>query len=116
MKMTSPLFSFRAWGSIHPDAISKVYGLEGSGVFRRESSYTQLEKCYSPSNPQTSAQQANRALLGSATGAWQGLNAAEKASWNHYQDYRRRRPVMSGYNLYIKMFMLTGGNPKIPPE
>jgi len=51
-----------------------------------------------------------------ARDSWKALPEGSKQSWNHYQRYRRQRPVMSGYNLYIKMFFLTEGDPKIPPE
>ena len=114
--MTSPLYSLQAWQSVMPELISKVYGLEGSGVFRRRGMKTILCKIYSPTNPQTSLQQANRSMHSYAIASWKLLTLEEKQSWNYYQDYRRRYPVMSGYNLYVKMFMLTKGNPQIPPK
>ena len=51
-----------------------------------------------------------------AVASWQALSDDEKASWNYYQDVVRRRPVMSGYDLFISKFLLSGGNPKIPPS
>lgn len=114
--MTSPLYSLRAWGGLASDACSKLYNVEGSGVFRRERSYTQLEKWYAPTNPRTSLQQAGRSLFRLAVEGWQGLPAESKAAWKRYQDYRKRRPVMDGYNLYISRFMLAGGDPGPAPE
>jgi len=91
-------------------------GSVGSGVFRRESSYTQLERYYVPTNPQTSFQQEGRSMFASAVSDWQSLPEEEKLSWNYYQDFRRQRPIMSGYNLFISRYLLSGGNPVIPPS
>jgi hypothetical protein len=107
MKMLSPLYSLKAWQGLSASATSVLYHVEGSGVFRRESSYTQLCRWYVTGNPRTSFQQANRSM-------WGGFSEAQKFSWEYYQSHRRRRPVMSGYNLFISRFMLTGGNPGEP--
>jgi hypothetical protein len=115
MKTTTPLWSLRAWQSCGESAVSFWCGRLGSGVFRRESSYTQVERYYSPTNPRTPFQQEGRSMFASAVASWQGLPQESKAAWNYYQDYRRRRPVMSGYNLFISKFLLNGGNPEIPP-
>lgn len=55
-------------------------------------------------------------MLADAVACWQTLPDESKQSWNYYQDVRRRRPVMSGYNLYISKFLLSAGNPVIPPS
>jgi len=115
-KTLSPLWSLKAWGSIGESGVSYWCGSAGSGVFRRESSYTQLEKYYVPFNPQTESQQSNRSMFSFAVASWQSLSQEQKASWNFYQDYRRCRPIMSGYNLYIHSFLLSAGNPQIPPS
>ena len=115
MKMTSPLYSLRAWKSISSEACSKLYHVEGSGVFRREKNYTQLEKKYSPTNPRTSFQQCGRSMFRLAVAGWQGLPAESKAGWKHFQDYHQRKPIMDGYNLYISRFLLAGGDPGPPP-
>ena len=114
--MTSPLYSLKAWKGISSVAISKVYGLEGSGVFRRERNYSQLEKWYAPFNPRTDFQQENRSVFASAVHSWQGLSDEDKKKWKHFQMYHRCRPVMDGYNLYIRRFMLAGNHPGPPPE
>jgi hypothetical protein len=115
MKMTSPLYSLRAWGGIMESACSMLYHVEGSGVFRREGSYTQHEKGYAPFNPRTSLQQVGRSMFRLAVAGWQGLPAESKAAWKHFQDHRKRRPIMDGYNLYISRFLLAGGDPGPPP-
>ena len=112
----SPLWSLRAWQSCGERAVSFWCGSLGSGVFRRERNYTQLERYYVPFNPQTAFQQEGRSMFQYAVSDWQALSSEEKASWNYYQDYRRRRPVMSGYNLFISKYLLSNGNPVIPPS
>jgi hypothetical protein len=116
MKTPMPLNSLKAWGSIGESVISVLYGLTGSGVFRRERNYTQLERYYAPFNPQTELQQEGRSMFASAVASWQSLSSEDKAAWNFYQDERRLKPIMSGYNLYISQFLLSAGNPQIPPS
>ena len=116
MIMHSPLYSLKAWKGISSEAFSKMYHKEGSGVFRRRYSYTVAERWYRPTNPQTSLQQENRSLFQLAVSNWRTFSDAQKASWEYYQSYRKKRPVMSGYNLYISKFMLKGSEPSIPPS
>lgn len=115
-KTHSPLWSLQAWQSVGESVVYAWCGSEGSGVFRREGDHTQLERYYEPFNPQTELQQEVRSEFASAVSFWQGLTDADRASWNYYQDVRRRRPVMSGYNLFISKYLLSGGNPIIPPS
>lgn len=115
-KTTTPLWSMKAWGSIMDSAVYFWCGSRGSGVFRRERNYTQLERYYKPFNPQTEFQQEGRSMIKAAVASWQALSQEEKESWNYYQDVRRRRPVMSGYNLFISKFLLSAGNPVITPD
>lgn len=89
---------------------------KGSGVFRRIPGATVLERYYIPFQPRTPEQQAGRSMFKYAVASWQALSESSKQSWNYYQDYRRRRPVMTGYNLYISKFLLTNGQPEIPPS
>jgi hypothetical protein len=115
-KTHSPLWCLKAWKSIQEAPVSFWCGSVGSGVFRRERNYTQLERYYRPYNPQTIFQQNNRSNFASAVSAWGSLSLEEKASWKYYQDVRRQRPVMDGYNLFISKYLLSGGNPEIPPS
>ena len=114
-KTHSPLWSLRAWQSVGESVVSFWCGSVGSGVFRRGKGCTILEKYYTPFQPRTPEQQYGRSMVKDAVASWQDLSDYEKAEWNFYQDYRRRRPVMSGYNLYISKYLLSGGNPQIPP-
>ena len=115
-KTNSPLWSLRAWGQVGESAVSFWCGSAGSGIFRRERDYTQLERYYVPFEPSTASQVSNWDAFASAVAAWQGLGTSDHASWNYYQDVRRRRPIMSGYNLFISKYLLSGGNPVIPPS
>jgi len=115
MKLTSPLRSLKAWGSIPAETCSRLYGVEGSGVFRRERNYTQLCKHYSPTNPRTSFQQSGRSVFKMAVSGWQGLPVESRQGWAHYQNYHRHKPIMSGYNFYISRFLLKGSDPGPPP-
>jgi len=112
----SPLWSLKAWQSCGESCVSFWCGSLGSGVFRRIKGATVLEKYYTPFQPRTPEQQYGRSMVKYAVASWQDLSDEDKASWNYYQDYRRRRPVMSGYNLYISKYLLSNGNPVIPPS
>ena len=115
-KTHSPLWSLKAWQSCGDSAVYFWCGSKGSGVFRRERDYTQLERYYKPFEPSTASQVSNWNMFSAAVGSWQALSSEDKMSWNYYQDVRRRRPIMSGYNLYISKFMLSAGSPEIPPS
>jgi len=64
---------------------------------------TVKEKFYSPTNPQTIPQQANRDVFSDAISGWQGLTSEQKLGYNKRAVGRH----MSGYNLYIREYMLT---------
>jgi len=57
-----------------------------------------------PANPQSESQQANRALFESAVSSWQGLSQQTKDSYNVLASRLTKR--MSGYNLYLRKFLL----------
>jgi len=116
MIVTSPLYSLKAWKGLSESAISTMYHVEGSGIFRRNGNRTILNAWYIPTNPQTSLQQSGRSAFRLAVASWQALSDRDKQKWNYYQDHRKRRPVMEGYNLFISKFLLTGGNPQLPED
>lgn len=60
-------------------------------------------KFYSPTNPQTIPQQANRSVFSSAVAGWQGLTSEQKQVYNT----NAKGKNLSGYNLYIREFMLS---------
>ena len=116
MIVTSPIYSLKAWKGLSEWATSKMYHVEGSGVFRRNGRHVILNRWYAPTNPQTSFQQSGRSAFKLAVASWQGLSGEDKQKWKYYQDHQRRRPVMDGYNLFISKFLLTGGNPQLPED
>jgi len=61
------------------------------------------EKFYIPTNPQTEAQQANRATFAAAIAGWQGLTDSQKDVYNQRAKYK----PFSGYNLYISKYLLS---------
>ena len=58
---------------------------------------------YRPTNPQTIPQQANRQKYADSILAWQGLTDSEKNVYNNNAKGKR----MSGFNLFIREYMLT---------
>jgi len=79
-----------------------VFGIYRSRVQNGIRSNEKL-KFYSPTNPQTEAQQANRQKIADAVTAWQALTNEQKAVYNKKAISRR----MSGYNLFIKEHLLS---------
>lgn len=57
-------------------------------------------KFYTPTNPRTTAQQANRQKFADAMTAWHGLTSEEKAKYNK----RARKMRMFGRNLFIREY------------
>ena len=77
-----------------------IYGIYR--VWRRWGVVQNLKQAfYTPTNPQTEAQQANRQKYADAIVAWQALTLEQKAVYN-------KKAVglhMSGYNLFIREYM-----------
>lgn len=93
------------WGALAVAGSGKINGFvasknRGGAYFRTKTT---------PSNPQTTAQQGARALLGSLSTAWSGLTEASRLSFNNavanfattdiFGDIRNP----SGINLYVKL-------------
>ncbi len=57
-------------------------------------------KFYRPTNPQTEAQQANRAKFAAAMAAWQALSSGDKAVYNA----RAKKRQMFGWGLFIREY------------
>lgn len=57
-------------------------------------------KYYTPTNPQTEAQQANRAKFTTAMSLWGALTSEQKASYNT----RAKRRNMFGWGLFIREY------------
>jgi hypothetical protein len=63
-------------------------------------------KYYTPTNPRTSKQQANRSKFASAVSMWCALSDEEKASWAKIQKRVRGYRSMNPRNVFIKYYML----------
>lgn len=94
-KVIMPAWSVRARGKIKNVAIFKWYSF---GVIEC--------RLYEPTNPRTSFQQANRSKFASAISTWQALPEETKDEWRSAAKWRRRHMAMSGYNLFIRRYML----------
>lgn len=55
---------------------------------------------YTPTNPQTTAQQANRQKFADAMSAWSSLTAPQKAEYNE----RAKKRQMFGWGLFIREY------------
>ena len=86
-----------------------IYGEEGEhyGIYQvrtRWGGQVQVkEKFYTPANPQTVPQQANRQKYGQAVGAWRALTTLQQESYNIRAKYKS----YTGYNLYTREYMLS---------
>ena len=78
-----------------------------SGIYRTDNvtgkTKNYREPYYITRNPRTVLQQANRAKYAAAVAAWKALTPEEKMVYNE----RAKGLVMSGYNLFIREFMLS---------
>ena len=77
------------------------------GIYQQRKCRTGREtvkmKFYKPTNPRTEKQQANRQKLASANLAWKSLTDEQKKVYNK----NAIGTVMTGYNLFIKKFLLS---------
>ena len=77
------------------------------GIYRVRSGlngvYCEKMNFYTPFNPQTVPQQANRSKFSTAIASWQALTESQQASYNIRAKYKS----YSGYNLYISEYMLS---------
>jgi len=77
------------------------------GIYQMRTKYGKQvivkEIFYWPSNPQSVPQQANRQKLTDAVIAWQALTDNQKEIYNE----RARYKLYSGYNLYLKEYILS---------
>lgn len=105
--VSSSEFGSAVFGDVYLGYVadSPSYGFYGIYQMRKckEGKIPILMKFYSPSNPQTEDQQANRSNFANAVSGWQGLSESEKMSYNESAKFLN----MSGYNLYIRRYMLS---------
>jgi hypothetical protein len=71
-------------------------------IHKEYKTYRVVTKYYYPENPRTPEQQGQRQLLANGVQYWQGFTDATK---NFYNQMPRPRH-MSGYNRYLRMYLL----------
>lgn len=71
-----------------------------------------IKKWFKPSNPNTTAQAAQRTEMTNAVAAWQGLYQSEVDNWNAAA--RGVYPPISGVNYFVKEYIAQAGAPTIP--
>jgi len=97
-RVSGPLFSAEATGTLAH--ILTYYRKPGARVVR---SYKK------PTNPRTPAQRQHRALHAAAVKSWQQLYEPQKDLWR-----AAATPPQSGYNLYVREYILQQGPPTLP--
>lgn len=82
-------------------------GKLGGQVFTKTRSGATIRTKVTPTNPQTSAQQTSRSILGTLSTKWRSLDQADRASWNSAVDGFAKTNIFgdsylpSGKNLYV---------------
>lgn len=111
-KVSGPFMSIDASGTIFKTLTASIW--KGRNYIRGY---------FIPTNPNTTAQQAQRALLAAAVAAWQGLTdekpASPPLSDEYYKDQwniaaRDVYPPISGFNYFTMQYCLQGLMPTIP--
>lgn len=89
--------------------ITEISGKLGGNVFSRTKGGAVIRNRVVPTNPQTVAQQAVRAIFGAISSAWRALTAEERESWNSsaqdypYQNALGESKILSGKALFQKL-------------
>ena len=91
VKVLGPLFSIRAWGTF-----------DGTLVYQRRPGMPTVMRRQVPRNPETEAQQEQRASFAAAISSWKALPDASKAWWQ----VKALGVGKSGYNLYVQNYLL----------
>jgi hypothetical protein len=81
--------------------------IDFAGIYRRDNVTGKIihyrEPYYIPKNPRTEDQQAQRAKITAGVAEWQALTEEQKEVYNK----RAKRKKISGYNLFIKEYLLS---------
>lgn len=97
-----PIIAFGISGKLGKPEWPDPYGVFGIYQMRmtKRGKRPIKEKFYTPTNPQTEAQQANRAKFTAAMAAWGALTSEEKAEYTA----RAKRRQMFGWGLFIREY------------
>lgn len=96
------LFSFEARGKIGKPSLPNTHGHFGIYQIRHtlKGPKTIRMKFYTPTNPQTETQQANRTKFSNAMAAWQSLTTEQKEVYR----IRAKKRSMFGWGLFIREY------------
>ncbi len=97
-----PLYGEREYGNFRYGEDDKFYGIYQVRS-RYGSQVVVKEKFYTPTNPQTVAQQAWRQVYADSIVAWQALTDNQKEQYNIKAKFK----PYSGYNLFQKEYLLS---------
>lgn len=96
------LGAFLIWGRIGDVGKPNLLGM--NGIWQRRHTKTGIRsvkmKFYTPTNPQTIPQEANRSKFAAAMAAWGDLTDEEKAVYNK----RAKRLSLYGRNLFVREY------------
>lgn len=98
----SPLVGFYLSGNIGKPGDADPWGV--NGIYQMRMTKTGKRpikmKFYTPTNPQTVPQEANRAKFAAAMAAWMALTLSEKQAYN----IRAKRRRMFGWGLFVREY------------
>lgn len=90
------------WGKLSMYGGSDPFNVDG--IWQRRHTKTGIRsikmKWYTPTNPQTDAQQANRQKFADAMAAWGALTSEQKAEYNT----RAKRQSLRGWSLFVRTY------------
>ena len=94
--------AFMIWKKFNPPSQNDFFNMRG--VWQRRHTKRGIVsvkmKLYSPTNPRTTLQQANRQRFADAMAAWKNLTNEQKAVYNK----RAKRQQLFGWNVFIKEY------------
>lgn len=95
-------FAFNVSGKIGKNAVSDPLGVNGIWQMRmtKKGKVPVKMKFYTPTNPQTEAQEANRLKFKNAMQAWGSLTDEQKQEYNK----RAKKRQMFGWGLFIREY------------
>jgi hypothetical protein len=98
--------------------LGPLMSIDASGTYKDALTFSiwkgrnYVRSWFRPTNPKTTAQQANRTQLAAAVSAWHALYSGTVDTWNVAA--RDVYPPISGFNYYVMQYMLQAAPPTIP--
>lgn len=98
--------------------LGPLMSIDASGTYKDALTFSiwkgrnYVRSWFRPTNPKTTAQQANRTMLSDAVSAWHALYSGTADTWNIAA--RDVYPPISGFNYYVMQYILQAAPPTIP--